>query len=128
MRTLITLLLLACFAWTRATAADCPMAPAPSGQAEHADASASTHHGHHAPAPAPAGEHGGQRHPPSPAHHPAGGCGVQTACGATAVPPLASAVPAFDAARADRPAARRDAYASPTLSADPPPPRSALRS
>lgn len=128
MRTLITLLLLACFAWTQATVADCPMAPVPSGQAEHAAASASPHHGHHAPAPAPAEPRNDERHPPSPAQHLASGCGVLAACGAAAAPPVSSSLLALDAPRADGLAARRHAYASPTLSFDPPPPRSALRS
>jgi hypothetical protein len=128
MRTLISLLLLACFAWTQATVADCPMAPAPSGQAEHADASASPHHAHHAPAPAPAGRQDDPRHPPAPAQHLASGCGVLMACGAAAAPPLAASLMAPDAPRADGLAAGRDAYASPTLSTDPPPPRTALRS
>jgi hypothetical protein len=128
MRTLITALLLACFAWTQAMAAVCPMAPAPSGEAEHAEASASTHHGHHAPAPAPAQRQDDQRHPPSPVQHLAGGCSVLTACGATAVPALASSLPALDAPRADGLSAGRDSYASPSLSTDPPPPRIALRS
>lgn len=126
MRTLITALLLACFAWTQAMAAVCPMAPVPSGEAEHAAASASTHHGHHAPAPAERQDD--PRHPPSPAQHLAGGCGVLTACGATAVPALASSFPAPDAPRADGLSAGRDSYASPSLSTDPPPPRIALRS
>lgn len=128
MRTLIAVLLLACFAWTQAMAAVCPMAEAPSGEAEHAAASASTHHGHHAPAPAPAQRQDDQRHPPSPVQHLAGGCGVLTACGATAVPALASSLPALDAPRADGLSAGRDSYASPSLSTDPPPPRIALRS
>lgn len=128
MRTLITLLLLACFAWTQAMAAVCPMAPAPSGEAEHASASASTHHGHHAPAPAPTPERDDPRHPPTPVQHLAGGCGVLTACGATAVPALSSSLPAPDAPRADGLSAVRDAYASPSRSTDPPPPRPALRS
>jgi len=105
MRTLISLLLLACFAWTQASVADCPMAPAPvSG-------------GRHDP-----------RNPPSPAQHLGGGCGVLMTCGAAAAPPLASSLAALDAPRPDRVAAGRDAYASPTLSTDPPPPRIALRS
>lgn len=128
MRSLISLLLLACFAWTQAMVADCPMAPAPSGQAEHADASASPHHGHHAPAPAPSAPRDDQRHPPSPAQHLASGCGVLMACGTAAAPPLAASLPALDASRAHGLAAGRDAYASPTLSTDPPPPRIALRS
>jgi hypothetical protein len=128
MRSLISLLLLACFAWTQAWVADCPMAPAPSGQAEHAAAFASPHHGHHVPAPAPSGPRDDERHPPSPAQHLAGGCGVLMSCGAAAAAPLASSLPALDAPRADGLAAGRDAYASPTLSTDPPPPRIALRS
>lgn len=128
MRTLISLLLLACFAWTQALVADCPMAPAPSGQAEHAAASASTHHGHHAPAPAPAERQDDRRHPPSPVQHLAGGCGVATACGATAAPAPAVSLAAYDAPAADGLAVRRGPYASPTLSTDPPPPRTALRS
>jgi hypothetical protein len=128
MRTLISLLLLACFAWTQASVADCPMAPAPSGQAEHADASAPPHHAHHAPVPSPAGSRDDPRHPPSPAQHLASGCGVLMACGTAAAPPLASSLPMADASRADGMAAGRDAYASPTLSTDPPPPRTALRS
>ena len=128
MRTLITVLLLACFAWTQAMVADCSMAPAPSGQAEHAAASASPHHGHHAPAPAPAGHPDDTRHPPSPVQHLASGCGVATACGATAAPALASSLPAPDAHRTDGLAAGRGSYASPSLSTDPPPPRIALRS
>jgi hypothetical protein len=127
MRSLISMLLLACFAWTQAMAADCPMAPAPSGQAEHAPASASPHHGHHTPAPVPAGQDD-PRHPPAPAQHLAGGCGVLMSCGAAAAAPLAASLPALDAPRADGLAAGRDSYASPTLSTDPPPPRTALRS
>jgi hypothetical protein len=125
MRSLISLLLLACFALTQAMVADCPMASAPSGQPEHAAASASSHHGHHAPAPAGQDD---PRHPPSPAQHAGSGCGVLMACGAAAAPPVASSLLALDAARADGLAAPRDAYASPTLSTDPPPPRIALRS
>ncbi|WP_420129675.1 hypothetical protein [Longimicrobium sp.] len=128
MRTLITLLLLACFAWTQATVADCPMAAVPSGQAEHAAASASSHYGHHAPAPAPAEPRNDERHPPSPAQHLASGCGVLAACGAAAAPSASASLLALDAPHADGLAAGRDAYASPTLSFDPPPPRSALRS
>jgi hypothetical protein len=127
MRTLISLLLLACFAWTQATVADCPMALEPSGQAEHVSASASTHHNHHAPAPAPA-EREDPRHPPSPVQHLAGGCGVATACGAAAAPALASALSVPDAPGSDGLAAGHGAYASPTLSTDPPPPRITLRS
>lgn len=128
MRTLITVLLLACFAWTQAMVADCPMGPAPAGQAEHAAASASTHHGHHAPAPAPAERRDDQRHPPSPVQHLGSGCGVATACGATAAPPPASTLASIDAHAHDGLAAGRASYASPSLSADPPPPRIALRS
>jgi hypothetical protein len=128
MRSLISLLLLACFAWTQALVADCPMAPVPSGQAEHVEASASTHHGHHAPAPAPAERQDDPRHPPSPVQHLAGGCGVATACGASAAPAPASSLQAFDAHRTDGLAAGHGSYASPSLSTDPPPPRIALRS
>lgn len=128
MRSLISLLLLACFAWTQAMVADCPMDSVPSGQAEHAAASASPHHGHHAPASAPAQRHDDERHPPSPAQHLASGCGVLAACGAAAAPSASSSLLSLDAPRADGLAAPRDAYASPTLSFDPPPPRSALRS
>jgi hypothetical protein len=127
MRTLISMLLLACFAWTQAMVADCPMALEPAGQAEHAAASASTHHGHHAPAPAPAEPRDDPRHPPSPVQHLAGGC-VLAACGATGVPAVASSLPALDAPRSDGLAAGRGSYASPSLSTDPPPPRTALRS
>lgn len=128
MRTLTTLLLLVCLAWTQAMAADCPMGSAPAGQAEHVAASASIHHGHHAPAPAPAERQDDQRHPPSPVQHLGGGCSLATACGATAAPPPASALAAFDAPAHDGLSAGRASYASPTLSADPPPPRTALRS
>ncbi|HEX6369567.1 MAG TPA: hypothetical protein VF006_11675 [Longimicrobium sp.] len=126
MRTLISMLLLACFAWTQAMVADCPMAPEPSGQAEHAAASASTHHGHHAPAPAERPDD--PRHPPSPVQHLGGGCGVLAACGATAAPPRASALAAFDASVSDGATAGHGSYASPSLSTDPPPPRTLLRS
>lgn len=127
MRTLISLLLLACFAVTQASAAGCPMATAPHGQAEGGSASASTHHGHHAPAPAPAERHPDERHPPSPVHHLAAGC-VLMACGATAAPPAVPSLAVRDAARQDGTARARDVYASPSLATDPPPPRSALRS
>jgi hypothetical protein len=127
MRTLITLLLLACFAVTQASAAGCPMASAPHGQAEDGHASASTHHGHHAPAPAPAERHEDERHPPSPVHHAAAGC-VLMACGSTAAPPAAPTLAVRDAARPDGTAPGRGFYASPSLATDPPPPRIALRS
>jgi hypothetical protein len=130
MRTLITLLLLACFAVTRASAAGCPMADAPRGQAEGTDASASSHHGHHghhAPAPAPETRHDGERHPPSPVQHLATGC-VLMACGSTAVPPSAGSLAVHDAPRSDGIADGRGFYASPSLATDPPPPRIALRS
>ena len=127
MRTLITLLLLACFAVTQASAAGCPMGSAPGGRAEGTAASASTHHGHHAPAPAPAERHDGERHPPSPVQHLAAGC-VLMACGSTAVPPAGVSLVAREAPRADGLAAGRDSYASPSLATDPPPPRTALRS
>lgn len=130
MRTLITLLLLACFAVTQASAAGCPMASAPHGQAEGTAASASPHHehhGHHAPAPAPAERHDGERHPPSPVQHLAAGC-VLMACGSTAVPPSAGSLAVHDAPRPDGIADGRGFYASPSLATDPPPPRIALRS
>jgi hypothetical protein len=130
MRTLITLLLLACFAVAQASAAGCPMASAPHGQAEGTDASASTHHGHHghhAPAPAPEPRHDGERHAPSPAQHLAAGC-VLMACGSTAVPPAAGSLAVHDAPQPDGIAAGRGFYASPSLATDPPPPRVALRS
>lgn len=127
MRTLITLLLLACFAVTQASAAACPMAPGPQGEAGSAAASASTHHGHHAPAPAPAEGHEGDRHTPPPVHPPAAGCVLMT-CGATAAPPAAPSLAVRDAARPDGMSAGRGFYGSPSLATDPPPPRSALRS
>lgn len=121
------MLLLACFAWTQAMVADCPMAFEPAAQAEHAASSASTHHGHHAPAPAQAERRDDPRHPPSPVQHLAAGC-VLAACGATAVPAVASSLLALDAPRSDGLAAGRGSYASPSLSTEPPPPRTALRS
>jgi hypothetical protein len=127
MRTLITFLLLACFAVTQASAAGCPMAEGPHGQAQGTAASASTHHGHHAPAPAPAERHDEERHPPSPVQHLAAGC-VLMACGSTAVPPAAGSLAIHDAPQPDGLAAGRDSYASPSLVTDPPPPRIALRS
>ena len=125
MRTLITLLLLACFAVTQASAAGCPMANVPQGQAEGTAASASTHHGHHAPAPAE--RHDGERHAPSPVQHLASGCALM-ACGSTAVPPAAGSLAIHDAPQPDGLAAGRGFYASPSLATDPPPPRIALRS
>jgi|GEM_PF-1823947 len=127
MRTLITLLLLACFAVTQASAADCPMASGPHGQAQGEAASASTHHAHHAPAPEPEPRHDGERHPPSPVQHLAAGC-VLMACGSTAVPPSALALAVRIAPQPDGIAAGRGFYASPSLATEPPPPRSALRS
>jgi hypothetical protein len=125
MRTLISLLLLVCFAVTQASAAGCPMASGPHGQAESEAASASTHHGHHAPAP-DWHDHG-QEHAPSPAHHVGAAC-VLMACGSTAVPPLALALDLRDAPASDGLAGGRGSYASPSLSTEPPPPRGALRS
>ncbi|HEX2077646.1 MAG TPA: hypothetical protein VHG08_08050, partial [Longimicrobium sp.] len=131
MRALISLLLLASFAWSRALAADCPMAFAPQGQPDGAAASASTpheHHGHPQAPAAPADRHDAGNHPPSPAQHAAGGCAVMTACGATAAPPAPAPLAASDLPRADGAAADRGSYASPSLASDPPPPRIALRS
>lgn len=126
MRTLISLLLLVCFAVTQASAAGCSMAPGPHGQPESEHASASTHHhGHHAPAPAE--HHHGEKHAPAPAHHVGATC-VLMACGSTAVPPSALALDVRVAPAADGLAAGRGFYASPSLSTDPPPPRGALRS
>ena len=125
MRTLISLLLLVCFAVTQASAAGCSMASGPHGQAQSEHASASTHHGHHAPAPA--GHHHGGEHAPAPAHQVGSAC-VLMACGSTAVPPSALAVDVRDVVAADGLSAGRGSYASPSLSTDPPPPRGALRS
>lgn len=131
MRTLISLLLLASFAWSQAVAAGCPMAFGPREQPDGAAASASTHHahhGHHQPPAAPADRHDAGHHPPSPAQHAAGGCAVMTACGATAAPPAPVSLAARYVPQPDGAAADRGSYASPSLAADPPPPRIALRS
>jgi hypothetical protein len=128
MRTLTALLLLACFAWSQAMAADCPMALVPQGQAEGAAASASTHHAHHPAPAAPADRHDSRRHPPSPAQHAGGGCALMMSCGATAAPPAPVALAASYLPQADGAAADRGSYASPSLATEPPPPRIALRS
>ena len=62
----------------------------------------------------------------SPVQHLAGGC-VLAACGATGVPAVASSLPALDAPCSDGLAAGSGSYASPSLSTDPPPPRTPLR-
>jgi hypothetical protein len=126
MRTLTTLLLV-CFAWSQAAAANCSRADVPAGEQADVQAGAShAHHGHHAPAPAPSNDDG-ERHPPAPAHH-ASGCGVLMSCGAAATPPAAAGIAAHFADAAHGARADRDRYASPTLSTEPPPPRIALRS
>lgn len=127
MRMLTTLLLLVCFAWSQAAAADCPMAPGPRGQDEGVALDASHHHGHHAPAPAPAGDDA-ERHPHGPAPHAATGCGLLMSCGATAAPPAHAHLSAHLLDAADGVSAERGRYASPTLSTDPPPPRLPFRS
>jgi hypothetical protein len=129
MRTLTTLLLLVCFAWSQAAAANCSQADGPAGeQAADVQAGAShAHHGHHAPAPVPSNDDG-ERHPPAPAHHASGGCGVLMSCGAAATPPAAAGIAAHFADAAHGARADRDRYAAPTLSTEPPPPRIALRS
>lgn len=124
MRTLTTLLLLVCFAWSQAAAADCRQAPGPGGASDvRADAHAH-HHGQHAPAPAGSDD----PHPHGPAHHAPSGCGMLAQCGTAAAPPLASQPTAAFAQAAHGVSVDRHAYASPTLSTDPPPPRAALRS
>lgn len=125
MRTLISLLLLVCFAVTQASAAGCPMASGPHGQAQAEHASASTHHGHHDAVPA--GHHHGGEHAPAPAHHVGSAC-VLMSCGATAVPPSALVVDVRDGPVSGGVSGGHGFYASPSLSTDPPPPRVALRS
>jgi hypothetical protein len=125
MRTFTSLLLLVCFAWSQAAAADCRQASPPGGQADVQASAHQHHHGH--PAPAPAGDDDA-RHPQSPAHHAGTGCGLLMSCGAAASPPPIVPLSAAFADAGHGIAADRGAYASPTLSTDPPPPRIALRS
>ena len=122
MRTLTTLLLLVCFAWSQAAAAGC-QASGPGGASNvHADAPAH-HHGHHAPAPA--GSNDPHRHGPA---HASTGCGMLNACGAATAPPVLAQPTAAFAQAGHGLRAERDAYTSPTRSTEPPPPRVALRS
>jgi hypothetical protein len=126
MRTLTTLLLLVCFAWSQAAAADCRQPSGPGGQADVQESAHPHHHSGH-PAPAPAGDDDA-RHPQAPAHHASTGCGVLVSCGAAASPPAIVPPTAAFADAGHGIGADRGAYASPTLSTDPPPPRIALRS
>jgi hypothetical protein len=124
MRTLTALLLLVCFAWSQAAAAECRQATPSGGPADVQASAPGHHHGH--PAPAPAGDD--THHPQAPAHHAATGCGMVSACGTAASPPPIIAPSAAFADAGHGVAMERGAYASPTLSTDPPPPRIALRS
>ncbi|HWK89036.1 MAG TPA: hypothetical protein VNP72_03550 [Longimicrobium sp.] len=119
---MLSLLLLACLAWTRAAAADCPAAPAAGPEPAHAHAPASAHT-HHAPAQEPTqhhhpdGEHGG------PLQHAGGGCTLVMHCGAAALPAAAPDGGADGLLPGRGMAAARAAYLSPVLGTDPPPPR-----
>ncbi|HEX6037831.1 hypothetical protein [Longimicrobium sp.] len=124
MRTLTTLLLLVCFAWSQAAAAECHLAARPGGASDvHADAHAH-HHGH--TAPVPAGDDNPHHH--GPAQHASTGCGMLTSCGAATAPPVLAQPAAAFAQAAHGPGADRGAYTSPSLSTEPPPPRVDLRS
>ena len=122
MRRIASLLFLLAFAFTQASAAECPMASAsaaPASGGAHAMHGAAGHHGgHHADADDP-----GPRHSHVPGQR--AECGIVMSCGAALVVAGEIAVapaPAPAAALPWRPAL----YASPTIATDPPPPRLAL--
>lgn len=129
MRRTLSLLFLLCFAWAQAAAAACPM-----GGGEEAGAPHHDQHSAHAAHAAHGAAHGGHAavraaedpHPQAPAG--LGECPMATSCSVIAlptsdgdgnrVPLLVLRSPAWDA----------DRYASPSLTADPPPPRAAVPS
>jgi hypothetical protein len=116
-------LLLACFAFAQAFAADCPLAAPAAGAQAHAFASADVHGSMRMDAHASADAHHAHGPHDAPEHHHAAECVLAMSCGVAALPHSAveSTVPQQPAADAPWPAT--SAYLSPALGSDPPPPR-----
>ena len=129
MRRILALVLLLCFAWSQAAAAECPMAaghgstgtsssvhPSPS-----VDAAAHEHGAHATHTAAPVDASGTGDH--LPAHQSAAGCGIVMSCGVVALPTAGGlatlASPLLPGVASPPPAA----YRSPLPGTDPPPPR-----
>jgi hypothetical protein len=118
-------LLLLCFAWSQAFAADCPLA-APAGtdaaaHAGHAGHAGMTHGGHaHASTTSTRTEHAPRQ---APAQHHRAGCVLAMACGAPALPHHVSESADLRQPTAGATWPARTAYLSPVLGSDPPPPR-----
>lgn len=113
MRRLLSLVFLLSFTWTQAFAADCPLEGS-GGDARAAAHGAHAEHGHHAPPSAP----------DAPAqHHTGGACPMVSACGVAALPTVAVSGPAVHAPAAAPDFAPPKRYDSPSLAAEPPPPR-----
>ncbi|HEX6746730.1 MAG TPA: hypothetical protein VF092_05490 [Longimicrobium sp.] len=122
MRRIASLLFLLAFAFTQASAAECPMASASAAPASgdaHAMHGAAGHHGgHHADADDP-----GPRHSHAPGQR--AECGIVMSCGAAVVVAGEIDVPA-PSASADAPVRTPALYASPFIAIVSPPPRLAL--
>jgi hypothetical protein len=126
MRRTVSIFFLLCFAWVQAAAAACAVSR---GGAEahaadsiaHASHSAHGSHGGHA-GHGPAGE-------PSHQHDDASiDCGMRIPCGALAIPTAQAGMARAPLIVFRSPLGEPDLYASPSLSADPPPPRASILS
>lgn len=126
MRRTVSLLFLLCFAWAQAAAAACAM----SRGGVEADASETVAHASHL-AHGPHGahaEHGApHQHTDSPAHGAHGEC-MAMPCGAPALPDTDTGIARAPLIVSRSSVGEPGPYASPSLSADPPPPRAAILS
>jgi hypothetical protein len=130
MRRTVSLLLLLCFAWVQAAAAACPMG------ARGEEPSASRHDGHHS-AHAAHQAHGAAQggdasvqaaEDPRPDAPSLLDCAMATSCGIAALPLSEGDGDRLTLLVLRSPARELDRYASPSLTADPPPPRAAVPS
>lgn len=129
MRRTLSLLLLLCFAWIQAAAAACPMG----ARGEEAGAPRHDEHSAHAAHAAHGAAHGGHAsvhaaEDPRPAAPSLLDCAMATSCGIIALPSSDGVGSRAPLLVLDSPALDADRYASPSLTADPPPPRAAVPS
>ncbi len=130
MRRTLSLLLLLCFAWVQAAAAACPMGV---GGEEAPASQHGGHHSAHAAHSAHGGAHGGPASvqaaedstPDAPSLL---DCALAASCGVIALPSSEGGGDRLPLLVLRSPARALDRYASPSLTADPPPPRAAVPS
>jgi hypothetical protein len=130
MRRTLSLLLLLCFAWAQAAAATCPMgASGEEAPASHHDGNHSAHAAHMAHGAAQGGAASVQAAEDSRPDAPALlDCAMATSCGVIALPTSDGDGDRLTLLVLRSPARELDRYASPSLTADPPPPRAAVPS